>query len=202
MTTATTRYLSAAETAKLVRQALKREFPGVKFSVRSDTYSGGASIDVRWTDGPRTKRVEAVAKQYSGANFDGMIDMKNYKSHWLRADGSVFLRYDCGTTGSAGSIPATDNRDLEPVMPADAEAVHFGADYIFCTRTLSNEDAVVAEADAWIRENCHIDADPMGPRYDRFGNFWVTELARSIAYLREDGDTWQAAFDRKWSPES
>lgn len=35
------RYLSCAETAKLVRQALKEAFPGVKFGVRSSTYSGG-----------------------------------------------------------------------------------------------------------------------------------------------------------------
>ena len=38
-------YLTCAETAKLVRSALKAAFPGVKFSVCSSTYSGGASID-------------------------------------------------------------------------------------------------------------------------------------------------------------
>jgi hypothetical protein len=69
-------YLSCAETAKLLRQALKESFPGVKFSVRSDTYSGGASIDIRWTDGPNAKQVEAVSGQFEGAYFDGMIDYK------------------------------------------------------------------------------------------------------------------------------
>jgi hypothetical protein len=39
-----TQYLSCAETAKLVRAALKESFPGVKFSVKSSTYAGGASI--------------------------------------------------------------------------------------------------------------------------------------------------------------
>lgn len=41
-----TKYLSCAETAKLIRQALKEAFPDMKFGVRSKTYSGGASIDV------------------------------------------------------------------------------------------------------------------------------------------------------------
>ena len=40
------RYLTCAETAKLARAALKQAFPGVRFSVRSDTYAGGASIHV------------------------------------------------------------------------------------------------------------------------------------------------------------
>jgi len=45
-------YVSVAETAKLVRAALKAAFPGITFSVRSKSYSMGASISVRWTDGP------------------------------------------------------------------------------------------------------------------------------------------------------
>jgi hypothetical protein len=74
-----TEFLSAAETAKLLRQALARAFPGVKFRVRSKTYSGGASIDVDWIDGPEHTAVDHVAQQFSGATFDGMIDLKEYK---------------------------------------------------------------------------------------------------------------------------
>jgi hypothetical protein len=70
------KYLSCAETAKLVRKALGESFPGVKFSVRSSVYSGGASIDVAWVDGPNAKQVEAVAGVFKGAYFDGMIDYK------------------------------------------------------------------------------------------------------------------------------
>ena len=81
------RYLSCAETARLVRKALKTNFPGIKFSVRSKTYSGGASIDVSWTDGPTTKEVDAVTKSFEGASFDGMIDLKSYHDSIL--DGEV-----------------------------------------------------------------------------------------------------------------
>lgn len=84
-----TYYMTCADTAKLVRAALKREFPGQKFSVRSHTYTGGASIDVRWTDGPQEPEVKAVAGQYDGAGFDGMIDLKTSNADWLYPDGHV-----------------------------------------------------------------------------------------------------------------
>ena len=73
-----TRYISCVDTAKLLRKALKAEFPATRFSVRSSSYSGGASIRVEWTDGPTTKRVDRVAKQFAGASFDGMIDLMSY----------------------------------------------------------------------------------------------------------------------------
>jgi hypothetical protein len=76
-------YMSCAETAKLVRQALKESFPGVKFGVTSKTYSGGASINVEWSDGPNGAQVEAVTGQFEGAYFDGGIDYKGYKNHSL-----------------------------------------------------------------------------------------------------------------------
>lgn len=83
------RYLSCAETAKLVRAALKQAFPGQKFSVRSRTYAGGASIDVSWTDGPQSADVDVLVTRYAGAGFDGMIDLKTLNHDWLYPDGHV-----------------------------------------------------------------------------------------------------------------
>lgn len=77
------KYLNCAESAKLIRSALKESFPGVKFSVRSNVYSGGASIDISYQDGPAAKLVEAVAKQLQGGYFDGMIDYKGSCYHLL-----------------------------------------------------------------------------------------------------------------------
>jgi hypothetical protein len=104
-----TRHLTCAETAKLLRAQLKRDFPGTKFSVRSDTYSGGASIRVRYTDGPKKAAVDKVAQLYAGATFDGMIDLKSYHTSWLR------------------------DEDGEP------QEVHFGADFVFVDRDVSPE---------------------------------------------------------------
>ena len=76
------KYFSCAETAKLIRQALKESFPGVKFSVRSSVYSGGASINVSYVDGPSYEQVKGVVGMFEGSYFDGMTDYKgsNYSS--------------------------------------------------------------------------------------------------------------------------
>jgi hypothetical protein len=103
---------TCAETAGLVRAALKKSFPGVKFSVRSHTYSGGASIDVSWTDGPTRKQVEAVTYRYAGASFDGMTDSMSYHN-------SELTHLD------------------DPAR--DGESVRFGADFVFCERSYSPE---------------------------------------------------------------
>lgn len=70
------KYLSVADTAKLVRSALKETFPDIKFSVRSHSYAGGASINIEWTDGPNTKQVEYVTDRFEGSYFDSSTDCK------------------------------------------------------------------------------------------------------------------------------
>lgn len=80
------KYLSCADTAKLVRKALKESFPGVKFSVLSKTYSGGASISVKWTNGPTVAQVNAVAKAFQGSYFDGMTDYKGNNYNTLNGE--------------------------------------------------------------------------------------------------------------------
>lgn len=70
------KYISVVDTAKLVRAALKESFAGVKFSVTSDSYAGGASINIKYTDGPAESQVKAVISNFEGSYFDGMIDYK------------------------------------------------------------------------------------------------------------------------------
>jgi len=194
-----TKYLSCAETAQYVRRALAAEFPGVKFSVRSKTYSGGASIDVRWVDGPRTKEVDPIAKQYEGGGFDGMIDLKYTRTHYLRADGSTFVCHDPGTGGSMGSVPSEDNRNLANVMPEDVQVVRFAADFIFCSRDVSDFDAEYLSAVTWLYAHCTMDTATRNPNTDMFGNRWVQDIARSMVYDSIKGEDWQATFDRRYS---
>ncbi len=129
-----TEYLSVAETAKLVRKALAKAFPGVKFSVRSESYSGGCSVNVRWTDGPLTREVETVAKMFEGKRFDGMIDMGWSASLWLLPDGSATVASDPGSVGSMGVCQAVREWMPEP----GAKLISTGA-YVFCTRDVSRE---------------------------------------------------------------
>ena len=124
-------YLSVADTAKHIRAALKASFPGVKFSVKSRKYSGGASIDVAWTDGPAGALVDAVTGQFQGGRFDASIDLAYSVKHWMLPDGTVTIASDPGTHGSGGShAPARE------WMPApDAKLVSFGAKHVFTRRT-------------------------------------------------------------------
>ena len=116
-----TEYLSCAETAKLVRVALKKEFPGVKFSVKSSTYSGGASISIGWLLGPTTKEVDAVAGGFEGASFDGMNDLKSYQESWVLPDGSAQLA--SRPDSYEGSVPGF----VSDAPHAAAKLVKFGA---------------------------------------------------------------------------
>jgi hypothetical protein len=123
-------YLGCAETAKLVRVALKREFPGVKFSVKSSVYSGGASINIDWLDGPTTSAVDKIGKQFAGGRFDGMIDMAYSVEHWLLPDGTAIIAKSPGSSSSMGM----DAPIPEQPMPEGARRVSFGADYVFTSR--------------------------------------------------------------------
>jgi hypothetical protein len=144
-------YISCAETAKHLRAALAKEFPGIKFSVRSKTYSGGASITVCWTDGPLSPKVKEVCCRFEGADFDGMQDLKSYVTQTF-----------------------------------EGRPVHFGADFIFTNRRISNEEAQVAEAAAWLREH-----------YRPSPNDWEfpDQRARRMAFSREPGQNWNVVAD-------
>jgi len=68
-----------AETAQMVREALSVAFPKTKFSVRSESYSMGCSIQVHWTDGPTQQQVKPILDAFERCEFDAMQDMKTYK---------------------------------------------------------------------------------------------------------------------------
>lgn len=69
-------HLNAA--AKNIRAMLKAAFPGVKFTVRTERYSGGDSINVGWTDGPKSSEVKAITSRFEAGSFDGMTDRYDY----------------------------------------------------------------------------------------------------------------------------
>lgn len=71
-------YSTAALGSKNLKRELSAAFPGVKFSVRSDTFSGGDSIDVSWELGPTKKQVEAISGKYQEGHFNGMEDIYEY----------------------------------------------------------------------------------------------------------------------------
>ncbi len=188
MTTETkTRYLTCAETAKLVRAELAKHFPGVKFSVRSQSYSGGASITVSWTDGPRASLVDPILNCFEGRSFDGMNDLASSQESWLLPDGSADLAYRPDSYG--GSIPGFVSDAPHP----NAELVHFGAHYVHSARHVSDFDNKERLAAEYIRQHCHCEGVPPG---DMFGNQWVSNIARNIVWDADGSETLEQTFDR------
>jgi len=81
---------TCAIAAKNIRIELKRAFPGIKFSVKSKSYSGGCSITVSWIDGPTSTQVGEITGKYKAGSFDGMTDCYNYEySLWKDAFGDA-----------------------------------------------------------------------------------------------------------------
>lgn len=71
---------SHAETAKRIREELKKEFPNIKFTVRSRSFSMGDDVTIDYTNGVPRKQVEAIVNKYQEGHFDGMTDMYEYSN--------------------------------------------------------------------------------------------------------------------------
>jgi hypothetical protein len=69
---------SHAQGSANLKADLETNFPGVKFSVKSKSFSMGDSIDASWTDGPTYQQVDLIARTYQEGHFDGMTDMYEY----------------------------------------------------------------------------------------------------------------------------
>lgn len=69
---------SAALGSKNLKKELDEKWPGVKFSVKSQYYSGGCSIYVEWQDGPSVDEVKKISGKYEEGSFDGSIDLYEY----------------------------------------------------------------------------------------------------------------------------
>lgn len=179
-----TDYMDTAEVAKLMRMRLKAVFPGVRFSVTISRFSGGSAVRVHWTDGPRTKDVEAVVAPFEGKGFDGYIDMGYSLETWILPDGSAQRAAVHGTEGSRGSVP-----DYATDAPHPGARLVSTSCWVSCDRRITDEAQAIAEADAYIREHCITEGN-------RFGNQWVSGLATGMVYGRAAGESWAGPFRR------
>ena len=62
---------------KNLRTELKRNFPGVKFSVRKESYD---CYRIEWTDGPTDEQVSEITNRYKTGRFDAYTDY-HYSEH-------------------------------------------------------------------------------------------------------------------------
>lgn len=184
-----TEFISAKETAKLVRARLKKVFPGVKFSVRTDGGSTYSSLRIRWVDGPATTAVDAVVKGFEGAQFDGSIDLRTSVQHWLDSEGVPHIATNAGTADSGGVITA--ERQWMPTP--DCKRVSFCMDHIFTYREHSVrfvERLLEKLARDGLPDNtlyCHVHDDGTASvRECKGGNYETTRLWRHKASVLAD----------------
>jgi hypothetical protein len=69
-----------AEAAKMIREILKKEFPNIKFSVKSEGYSMGDNVRVTYCDSVKSEDVQNKISQFQYGNFNGMEDIYEYSN--------------------------------------------------------------------------------------------------------------------------
>lgn len=86
-------YLNPKNTAVVIRQYIKKNFPQIKAWVTSDVYSGGSSVRVNMsrTNGQLVpyewaQEITNFTNSLKAGNFDGMYDIYNYREDKLTTD--------------------------------------------------------------------------------------------------------------------
>lgn len=177
--TSKARWIRTAEAAQMIRDALKRNFPGVRFYVQSSVYTGGSSIHVKWMDGPNERQVRELIGAYQGSGFDGMTDSSYYFYTWLLPDGTAIY---AGTRGG-GMM----EEFWTPKPSEDAELVRFSCDWVNTERGVSPEivERIAQEVQAQHPGN------PVPPI--RTYPMWLTKKTRPLtAYF--EGDRYEPVY--------
>jgi len=93
-------HMSAKNTATVIKQYVKANFPKLKVWCVSDTYSGGSSTrvyvcnpDGSEVDGETYKKIEQWKWILSGGSFNGMEDIYEYRDDKLTTDAGMALKY-------------------------------------------------------------------------------------------------------------
>ena len=103
------KYPNQALASKNIKIELQRAFPGQSFSVRSESFSMGDAVDIRWTEGPTTKEVEDFTDKYQHSDFNGMEDISECRKY-----GGVFR----GLFGSSKFVSTNRTITEETVVAA------------------------------------------------------------------------------------
>lgn len=121
-----------ARAAKNARALLRRHFPGVRFSVRSEAYSMGSSLYVSWLktgNAPLQNEVEQWVLQFRTGDCNSIDDSYNYDNDperraFREAHGSVRYVFCSANTPSEEEQAQMGAKKLTAALPAaQADAV-------------------------------------------------------------------------------
>ena len=92
--------MCAKNTASMIKQFVKKNFPNVKVWSTSDVYSGGSSVRVNVSNSDGSSISEKVyneirgfANSFKAGYFDGMSDCYEYYDEKLKTDNGTSLKY-------------------------------------------------------------------------------------------------------------
>lgn len=130
----------AAKAAKAIRAELKAI--GVKARVKSQTYSGGDSVDVYVTDltPELEQQVQTICKKYQEGHFDGMTDCYEYSNMNSDLDAQVkyvFVENSASEDMIANILNWLDSRDAGKQFDTDAKVKEFFRDYSMSRHSLA-----------------------------------------------------------------
>ena len=93
-------HMSAKHSASIIKQFVKRFFPDIKVWSKSQTYSGGSSVDVSLSnlDGSEIhqniyEQISEFSNKFKGGSFNGMEDIYEYNTNDVLTDNGTKLDY-------------------------------------------------------------------------------------------------------------
>lgn len=93
-------YMNAKNSASVIKQYVKKNFPEIKVWSNSKTYSGGSSVDVNVSnaDGSSVdeniyEQIENFSQIFKGGSFNGMIDMYEMREDSPSTDNGTPMKY-------------------------------------------------------------------------------------------------------------
>ena len=109
-------HMSAKHTASIIKQFVKRFFPEVKVWSKSQTYSGGSSVNVSLSNSDGSsihqniyEQISEFSNKFKAGSFNGMEDIYEYNNNDVLTDNGTKLDYFpsyvfCKNTPQWGSV--------------------------------------------------------------------------------------------------
>ncbi|MBK7657000.1 MAG: hypothetical protein IPJ18_20245 [Betaproteobacteria bacterium] len=108
----TSRYMTRAQSSRLVKRILKESYPGVAFSVTTSDWT----LNIHSTDGPGRDEVEDLLGVFKSGYFDGMIDTYIHEGSDIAYAGQIVQRFQYVCVERTWTAPVTAQIEarLEP----------------------------------------------------------------------------------------
>jgi len=69
---------SPVQIAKDARRTIRKTFPGLKFSLTGSSGTGYGWLNLSWTDGPKTRDMDAAIAEYRTRTRDRILTQRDY----------------------------------------------------------------------------------------------------------------------------